>query len=104
MTYTIEGNQICSIIKIGKKQYLDCTGEGETVIVAIQEGNNNYWQSTKVYKTIFIKSAAGVYSVNMDIDENAKIFDASGMQVNNLQKDINILKMSDGTTKKILIK
>ena len=56
ITYTIEGDQICSITKIGKKQYLDCYGIGEIVIVAIQEGNKNYWQSTKRYKTIVIKS------------------------------------------------
>ena len=56
ITYTIEGDQICSIIRIGNKQYLDCTGEGETVVVAIQEGNNNYWQTTKIYKQITVIS------------------------------------------------
>jgi hypothetical protein len=87
VTYTIEGNQICSITKIGNKQYLDCTGEGETVIVAIQEGNKNYWQSTKVYKPIVIKSSSGINSVMFDIDDDTKIFDISGNQINKLQKE-----------------
>lgn len=52
--YTVEGSQICSITQIGKKQYLDCSEEGETVIVAIQEGDKNYWQTTKIYKPITI--------------------------------------------------
>lgn len=104
VTYTVEGNQICSITKIGKKQYLDCTGEGETVIVAIQEGNKNYWQSTKVYKPIVIKSSSGINSVMFDIDDDTKIFDISGNQINKLQKGVNILKMSNGKTKKVFVK
>lgn len=104
VTYTIEGNQICSITKIGNKQYLDCTGEGETVIVAIQEGNKNYWQSTKVYKPIVIKSSSGINSVMFDIDDDTKIFDISGNQINKLQKGVNILKMSNGKTKKVFVK
>lgn len=104
VTYTVEGNQICSITKIGQKQYLDCTGEGETVIVAIQEGNKNYWQSTKVYKSIVIKSSSGINSVMFDIDDDTKIFDISGNQINKLQKGVNILKMSNGETKKVFVK
>jgi hypothetical protein len=104
VTYTVEGNQICSITKTGKKQYLDCTGEGETVIVAIQEGNKNYWQSTKVYKPIVIKSSSGINSVMFDIDDDTKIFDISGNQINKLQKGVNILKMSNGKTKKVFVK
>lgn len=104
VTYTVEGNQICSITKIGQKHYLDCTGEGETVIVAIQEGNKNYWQSTKVYKPIVIKSSSGINSVMFDIDDDTKIFDISGNQINKLQKGVNILKMSNGKTKKVFVK
>lgn len=60
VTYIVEGRQICSITKIGDMQYLDCTGEGETVIMAIQEGNDNYWQSSKIYKQIVIKTKPDV--------------------------------------------
>ena len=60
VTYSIEGEQTCSIVKIGSKQYLDCSGEGEVIVVAIQEGNKNYWQTTKIYKTIVIKSPSAI--------------------------------------------
>ena len=60
VTYSIEGEQICSIVKIGSKQYLDCKSGGEVVVVAIQEGNKNYWQTTKIYKTIVIKSPSAI--------------------------------------------
>ena len=103
ITYTLEGDQICTLTKIGKKQYLDCTGEGEAIIIAIQEGNKNYWQSTKVYKPIVIRSSTGINSVMFDIDD-AKIFDISGNQINKLQKGVNILKMSNGKIKKVFVK
>ena len=60
VTYSIEGEQICSILKIGAKQYLDCKSGGEVVVVAIQEGNKNYWQTTKIYKTIVVKSPSAL--------------------------------------------
>ena len=33
-----------------------------------------------------------------------KIFDVNGNQINKIQRGINIIKMSDGTTKKIVVK
>jgi len=65
ITYTVEGSPVCSIFKIGNKQYLDCNSGGEAVIVAIQEGNKNYWQTTKMYKPIVIKSATGDIKYNL---------------------------------------
>ncbi|MCR4836560.1 MAG: leucine-rich repeat protein [Bacteroidaceae bacterium] len=104
ITYTIEGDEICSIVKIGKKQYLDCTGEGEVVIIAIQEGNKNYWQSTKKYKPIVIQSSSGIEDLALDGDKDTKIYDVAGNRVGKLKKGINIIKMSNGTTKKVMVK
>lgn len=104
ITYTIEGDQICSIVKIGKKQYLDCTGEGVVVIIAIQEGNKNYWQSTKNYKPIVIQSSSGIEDLALDGDKDTKIYDVAGNRVGKLKKGINIIKMSNGTTKKVMVK
>lgn len=104
ITYTIEGDQICSIVKIGKKQYLDCTGEGVVVIIAIQEGNKNYWQSTKNYKPIVIQSSSCIEDLALDGDKDTKIYDVAGNRVGELKKGINIIKMSNGTTKKVMVK
>lgn len=71
VTYTVEGNQICSISRIGKKQYLDCTGEGEAVIVAIQEGNKNYWQTPKNSKQIVIKSSYVAVTYTLSISSGS---------------------------------
>ena len=104
MTYTIEGNPICSVVKIGNKQFLDCTGEGEAVIVAVQEGNNNYWQTTKIYKPIVIQGTTGIGSASLELDRDAKIFDLTGNCIEKMQKGVNIVRMSDGTVKKVIVK
>jgi len=104
VTYTIEGNPICSVVKIGNKQFLDCTGEGEAVIVAVQEGNNNYWQTTKIYKPIVIQGTTGIGSASLELDRDAKIFDLTGNCIEKMQKGVNIVRMSDGTVKKVIVK
>lgn len=104
ITYTVEGADICSIVQVGNKQYLDCFGLGEAVIVAKQEGNNNYWETTKIYKTVVITSADGINMMMLESDDSVKIYDMSGNRIERLQRGINIIKMSDGTTRKVVIK
>ncbi len=104
VTYTVEGSPVCSIVKIGKKQYLDCFEEGEAVIVAIQEGNKNWWQTTKIYKPIKIISLAGISEVSFQLDEDAKIYDIKGNRLKKLQRGINIIVMGNGTKKKVVVK
>ena len=57
-----------------------------------------------VYKTIVIRSATGIISVINDIDDNTQIYDVSGNLLNTLQKGINIIRYSDGSTKKVIVK
>lgn len=37
-------------------------------------------------------------------EPDVKIFTVSGKQLNKMSKGVNIIKMSDGTTKKVLVK
>ena len=52
ITYTILEGDGASITKTGKKIFLECTKAGTIVVCAQQTGNNNYYESNKVYKTI----------------------------------------------------
>ena len=104
VTYAIEGDPICEIVKIGDKQYIDCKSDGMTIIVAMQEGSNNYWATTKMYKPVLIKSATGINALGKGVDGDVRIFDASGHRLRKLQKGVNILKLSDGTTRKVFLK
>ena len=102
--YTLEDNNVCSLVRIGKKQYLDCYGEGEAVLIAQQEGNNNYWQTPKMYKTVKIGGDSGIDTLTMQMDGTEQIFDANGRRIQKLKRGVNIIRMQDGKIKKIVVK
>ena len=115
VNYYIAGPEICSLTQIGEKTYLDCSNEGETVIYAIQEGNNNYWQTTKSYKTVKIirpiptSNNASDGWINTPFGEN--VYDLQGRKIgadmfetSPYKRGINIIRMSDGTTRKVVVK
>lgn len=52
ITYSVIDGNGASISKVGKITYLETTKAGTIVICAQQVGNNNYYESNKVYKTI----------------------------------------------------
>lgn len=62
--------------------------------------------SSKATGIVFAdKDATGIMGIEMD--ENAEvesIFDAQGRQVDELQQGVNIIRMSDGTTRKVIKK
>ena len=115
VSYYIAGPEICSFTQIGEKTYLDCSNEGETVIYAIQEGNNNYWQTTKSYKTVKIirpiptSNNASDGWINTPFGEN--VYDLQGRKIgavmyetSTYKRGINIIRMSDGTSRKVVVK
>jgi hypothetical protein len=102
--YTLQDNNVCSLVRIGKKQYLDCYGEGEAVLIAQQEGNNNYWQTTKMYKTVKIGGDSGIDTLTMQMDGTEQIFDANGRRIQKLQRGVNIIRRSNCTTQKVVVK
>ncbi len=104
VSYQIEGEGVCSLMKIGKKQYLDCYGEGEAVIIATQEGNKNYWQTPKVYKTIKVVSLAGIDTLAAELDGTEEIYDTKGNRQKALRRGVNIVKKSDGSVRKVFVK
>ncbi len=104
VSYSVFGDNICSVSSIGGKHYLDCYATGEAVVVAMQEGNLNYWQTTKIYKSISINNTTGLNTTNTNENHDTIIFDTMGNRHSKLKQGINIIKMSDGTTKKVLVK
>lgn len=45
-----------------------------------------------------------IKNIDIPVDVEANIYSINGMKVNHLQKGINIVKMADGTTRKVVIK
>ena len=56
--YSIEDKETAEIYVAGTKYWLDCKAEGETQIVAVQEGNHNYYASRRVRKPLIVGPAA----------------------------------------------
>lgn len=63
ITYTLSNDTVCSLNYIGDKTYLDCYHYGQVTISAIQNGNYNYWPTTKSYKVMSVSDATGIKSV-----------------------------------------
>lgn len=55
ITYSMDKNSCAEIYSAGNgKKYLDCKAEGSFNIRASQDGNNNYYSSTRINKTVTI--------------------------------------------------
>lgn len=104
ITYTMDQTNIAEIYSTGNKFYLDCKGEGTFQIVAVQNGDKNYYSSTRIRKTVTIGNSSSINLVTGDVEGNTKVYDVSGNQINKIQKGMNIIKMSNGTTKKVFVK
>lgn len=103
--YSVEGAQICSVVTIGTRTYLDCFAEGETVVYAIQPGNQNWWQTTKIYKKIKISGSMPTSINGINVTNcSSNIHHPGGIQNNKLHKGLNIIRLADGTTRKVVVK
>ena len=60
VTYSSENPSIAEVYAVGNKYYLDCKGEGELWLVAVQDGNHNYYSSPRIRKNIVIGDASGI--------------------------------------------
>jgi len=52
--YTMDNSSFAEIYSTGSKYYLDCLAEGQFTIRAVQSGNNNYYSSPRVSKSVTI--------------------------------------------------
>ena len=69
----MDSNNVAEIYVAGKnKTYLDCKAEGQFYLRAVQEGNKNYYSSTRVNKMVVIGN--GSSSVRSLDDSSVKIF------------------------------
>ena len=63
ITYTMDQTNIAEIYSTGNKTYLDCKGEGTFQIVAVQNGDKNYYSTIRVRKTITIGNSSGINEI-----------------------------------------
>lgn len=54
-------------------------------------------------KILGFQEAAGIDAINID-NPNAHIYDMQGNRIDNLQKGVNIIRVEDSKTKKVIVK
>lgn len=103
--YSISDESIAEIYTSNGKTYLDCIKGGEVTLKANQSGNDNYLSADRVTKTIVINKNSGINNVN---DNNNVIeiarYDIHGRLLSEPSKGVNIIKYSDGSTRKGVVK
>lgn len=89
ISYSMDNNNAAEIYSAGNnKKYLDCKAEGQFTIRAIQEGNKNYYSTTRIYKTVIIGNGeSAIRSIENSlvkiqvIDYGIKVSDANAGDV-----------------------
>ena len=56
ISYTMDETDVCEIYKAGSKTYISCNNPGTAMIRAIQEGNDNYETTARMYKQVKVSN------------------------------------------------
>ena len=86
VTYQMESNNVAEVYAAGTKWYLDCKADGEVQIVAMQEGNQNYYSSTRIRKKVVVGDITGIRAAKSDHNDNLPTYDTMGRKVQELKK------------------
>lgn len=91
--YTISDESIANIYTAGKNRlFLDCQKEGTVIVKAKQSGNNNYYSSVVLSKTIVIKQPSGIQNITNSLNDPAvRMYNINGQRVNDNSKGIVII-------------
>lgn len=100
--YQLADNNFVSIYEANGKVYLDCSGVGQVVIKAIQNGNKNYHAATRVNKTLVVTDPSGIENVTIN-DSDAPIYNLKGERMACSRKELqNGIYIQNG--KKFVVK
>jgi len=89
-------------IILGGNGYVLTSDDIKKIQIILPDGYT--WRYDASRGGIIITSTTGIKDVTVDADNEAQYFDASGRKIEKLQKGLNIVKTSDGKTKKVMIK
>lgn len=88
--YHVTDESVCTVNTIGSKHFLDCFGLGETVIYAVQNGDSNWWQTTKTYKTVRIVNTSGIDTL-ADGEREFDVYSVNGQMVRKSARNLQSL-------------
>ena len=118
ITYTMDNNSYAEIYSAGSnRMYLDCKAEGQFTIRASQNGNKNYYSSTRINKTATIgngdsavkslknsiatiqRMPFGIRIIDAKTDEVIRVYSAEGVLIRTVKVEgaITDIRLSAGT-------
>ena len=104
ITYTIDDTSFAEIYTTGQKTFLDCKAKGEFQILAVQNGNKNYYASQRIRRTLVIgdessvnaplnspveihRTTYGIRLRNVAVGERIQVLATDGVQLQSLQAE-----------------
>lgn len=112
VTYTMESVNGAELYPAGSKTYLECKAPSEFTITAVQNGDSHYYSTQRITKKVKVvkeedyekEKAAAIEGVEAENEKDVIIYNMNGQQIASPQKGVNIIRYSDGTTKKVYVK
>lgn len=106
MWYVNYDNQVVDVKKENGKFYLYCKAVGETDITTFQYGDENWETSPQITKHIVVAEVdAGITDAVMTSDaKEISRYSANGQRLTAPTKGLNIVKYSDGSVRKEMVK
>ena len=81
--------------------------ETNNVLLFVPYGSEDLYKAHDFWKRFWVETPTGVDEIEggrSKMEDNNPVYNLSGQQVGKPQKGINIIRYSDGTTRKVLIK
>lgn len=94
VSYTLNNDTVCNLTYIGSKTYLDCYHYGRVTIAAVQNGDRNYWPTTKSYKVLTVADATDIKGISHGNSTNGSITVSNGKVIISGVDDNVLLRIS----------
>ena len=104
VSFKSSDNSIASISVVDGEYYLNCKKAGDVEITACQIGNKNYESATDEVRSLTIVASTGIDDVENTADTAERIYDTNGNVIKKLQRGVNIIRRSDGTVRKVVVR
>ena len=104
VSFKSSDNSIASISVVDGEYYLNCKKAGDVEITACQIGNKNYESATDEVRSLTIVASTGIDDVENTADTAERIYDTNGNVIKKLQRGVNIIRSSDGTVRKVVVR
>ena len=105
VSYAMDQSNVAEIYLVGDNTYLDCKAVGQAQVMAVQTGNHNYHSTMRVRRTVTVSdSSTAIHDIQSNSIQGVDIFDLSGNRIEKLQRGVNVVRMSDGSVRKVVVK